>query len=211
MQGFLNSFRDSQNAIAEANRQAAAQQQQAFLDWQTQQATQQAAQQAAYQKQIDEYNQRVAEQQKRQYEQQLLLNDQQVRSINDQRANIEKALRDAASQFEAGRGAVQDRTGAQLSQVLRNFEAERAAGLSNLAARNRGLDPAASGRFLNDLAAGKASALASTQSSGFDSIQKLKDALDGTQRTGLNQIADLNRLATYLGTNVANYFPGVSY
>lgn len=203
---------NSQSAArAEADRRAQEQRDLAMRDWMNQQAELQRNQQAAQQAQIDEYNRKIAEQNQQVYERQLLLNDQQIKSINEQKAGIEKALRDASALFQARSGDVQARTGANVAQIIRNSAAERASGLANLSARNRGIDPSASGRFLNDLAAGKASALAETQSSGLESLRSIKDALDAQQLGGAAQLADLNRLATYLGTNVGNYFPGVSF
>jgi DNA repair exonuclease SbcCD ATPase subunit len=211
MQGFLNSFNQSQAAIAEANRKAQEAQNQNFLTWQNTMQQQQAERDAAARAQVEDYNRRMAEQQQKQYEQQLFLNEQQISAINQQKATIEKALRDAAARFEAGKGEQQARTQTDIAQVVRNYAAERAKGLSNLAARNRGIDPSASGRFLSDLAAGRAGALAQTQTSGFDALRQLKEALDAQQYGGLSSIAELNRLSTQLGTNLTNLFPGVSF
>jgi len=211
MQDFLNSFNQSQAAIAEANRKAQEVQNQNFLTWQNTMQQQQADRDAAARAMVEDYNRRMEAQQQRQYEQQLFLNEQQISAINQQKATIEKALRDAAARFEAGRGEQQARTQSDISQIVRNYAAERAQGLTNLAARNRGIDPSASGRFLSDLAAGRAGALAKTQTSGFDALRQLKEALDAQQYSGLSSIAELNRLSTQLGTNLTNLFPGVSF
>lgn len=211
MQGFLNSFNQSQAAIAEANRQAQERQNQSILQWQTEMQKQQAERDAAARAQIDAYNAQVAAQQKQQYERQLLLNEQQIASIDKQRASIEKALRDAAARFEAGKGETEAKTQANISQIVRNYAAEREQGLANLAARNRGIDPSASGRFLSDLASGRAGALAQTQASGFETLRQLKEALDAQQYGGASSIAELNRVATQLGTNLSNLFPGVNF
>lgn len=211
MQGFLNSMNQSQAAIARANAEAAARQQQSFMEWQNTMTAQQAERDAAARAQVDAYNAQVAAQQKQQYERQLLLNADQIKAINEQKATVEQTLRDAAARFEAGRGETQARTQADISQVVRDYAASRGQGLASLAARNRGIDPSAAGRFLAEQAAGRAGALARTQTSGYDTLRQLKEQLDAQQFSGSSRIAELNRLATQLGTNLTNLFPGVNF
>lgn len=204
---FMANFAAQQQA---ANAAAAQQRQQAFLDFQNQQAQAAAARQAEFDRQMAERQQALEAQRQRQYEEQRLLNAEQIRSLNDQRATVEQSLRDAESMFLARRGDIQDQTTARLGQVLRNSAAQRGEGLASLAAQNRGLDPSASGRFLNSVNSSTANALADAQASGFGQIEQLKANLDAQQRAGQARINELNRLSTYLGTNVNNYFPGVS-
>lgn len=211
MPGFMKSMNQSQAAIAKANAEASARQQQSFMDWQNTMAGQQAERETASRAQVDAYNAQVAAQQKQQYERQLLLNADQISSINQQKASVEQSLRDAASRFEAGKGETQARTQSDISQIVRNFAAERDQGLASLAARNRGIDPSASGRFLLDQATGRAGALARTQTSGYDTLRQLKDQLDAQQYGGAARMAELNRLSTQLGTNLSNLFPGVNF
>ena len=211
MGGFLNQMNQSQAAIAKANADALARQQQSFMEWQNTMAAQQAERDAAARAQVEAYNAQVAAQQKQQYERQLLLNAEQIKAIDEQKAGIEQAIRDAASRFEAGKGETQARTQADIAQIVRNYAAERELGLSNLAARNRGIDPSAAGRFLLEQATGRAGALARTQASGYDTLRQLKEALDAQQRGGAAGIAELNRRATQLGTNLSNLFPGVNF
>jgi hypothetical protein len=166
---------------------------------------------AAARAQVDAYNAQVAAQRKDQYERQLLLNADQIKAINEQKATVEQTLRDAAARFEAGRGETQARTQADIAQVVRDYAASRGQGLASLAARNRGIDPSAAGRFLAEQASGRAGALARTQTSGYDTLRQLKEQLDAQQFSGASRIAELNRLATQLGTNLSNLFPGVNF
>lgn len=211
MKGFMDSFNRSQQAIAAANAEAANRQNQAFMEWRAQMDAQMAQREADARAQVEEYNRRVEEQRRLNYERQLTLSAEQIAALNEQKAMTEQELRDAASRFEAGRGELSARTQSNISQIVRNFAAQQAAGLTGLAARNRGIDPSAAGRFVADVASGRAGSLAQTQTSAYEQLRQLKEALDERQRTGAARIAELNRLATQLGTNLTNLFPGVNF
>jgi hypothetical protein len=211
MQGFMNAFNQSQQAIAAANAAAANRQSLAFMEWRAQMDAQMAQREADARAQVEEYNRRVAEQRRQQYDRELTLTADQIATINEQKALTEQGLRDAASQFEAGRGELTSRTQSNISQIVRDFAAQQAAGLTGLGARNRGIDPSAAGRFAAEVASGRAGALAQTQTSAYDQLRQLKEALDERQRSGSARIAELNRLATQLGTNLTNLFPGVNF
>lgn len=144
------------------------------------------------------------------YNEQKLLTAEQIRLINEGRAGLERdfqnrramTMGDIANLQSAGRG--------QLSQVLREFAAGRRSGLLGLASRNRGIDPSASRRFINEANTSQAAALGATQAGTFGQVSRLRQQLEQDERDKATRLADLSRLSTYLGTSIPNYFPGVS-
>lgn len=144
------------------------------------------------------------------YNEQKLLTAEQIRLINEGRAGLERdfqnrramTMGDIANLQSAGRG--------QLSQVLRDFAAGRKSGLLGLASRNRGIDPSASRRFINEANTSQAAALGATQAGTFGQVSRLRQQLEQDERDKATRLADLSRMSTYLGTSIPNYFPGVS-
>jgi hypothetical protein len=210
MEDFLARFQQSQDERAAQNAAASAASQQQLIE-SLRSLNQPSSTPSSYEQQILDLMREQQNRQAMQYQERLNLNAGQIANLDREKAAIEQRLRDAEARYLAESGNIQSQTGVSAAQVLRDYAGERERGLLNLAARNRGIDPSASRRFLSDLAAGKATALAQTQSSGLEQLRSLKNALDAQQFSSLSGLADLSRLRTQLGTTVEDYFPGVVY
>jgi len=151
----------------------------------------------------------LAEQARRAYEEQRLLAAGEIEKINAARAGLERDFQNRRAMTMGDIANVQGGTRASLAQVLRDYQTGRRAGLLGSAARGRGIDPSASGRFLNQAAQQRGAALAQTQAGAFETISQLRKQLDEEQRRKEAGMAELARLSTTLGTKVSNYFPGI--
>jgi hypothetical protein len=152
----------------------------------------------------------LRKQQERAYNEAKLLTDRQIEQLNSAKAGVERDFANRRTLTLKDIANIQSQNRANLSGIIRQTSGQRRQGLSSLAARGRGIDPSASRRFLAGLNADQASALAGASGGTFEQISRLRQNLDADEQSTQAKIADLSRLSTYLGTNVSNYFPGVS-
>ena len=182
-----------------------------FDEWLKDQEESAAKSKEEYEKTIAGLNAKIEEQGKKNYESALLLTGDQIAAIDEAKARNLQNLTDAQARYGAASGEARQSASSAFSNIVRDYAQQRGGGLLNLAARNRGIDPSASGRFLNQMQAQKGSALAGTQQSLYGTLRGLREALDLQERETVASNANLNRLSTRLGTNLTNLFPGVSF
>ena len=139
------------------------------------------------------------------------LTPDEIAGFDARRIALDEELQSAEAMFNADSQAVNAGTVARMTDLLRQFGAQREAGIGELSGRGLALSPAHAMRFLNALNEQRAAELAGAESSRVAQIDRLSNSLDAVKQRRLRGIAELNRDQTAAGTRLSTLMPGVRY